>query len=713
MTDDNILGPTFQLPNLPAVPGNIRLYQPEHLKPLIQAFFPEAILDLVVQEVLGQSLGAIAPNEMVAPDDIESVYGAVINRVIARIVAEKKIDALLSNLRRAGPRDPRFYLALTGLIDVDDRNLHAILGNVGEPFVGAAALKNRFPYAIDQVCAIWVDGEVKGTGFLVGPDLVLTCHHVVEDLVGAPSAYDAHGNTRLACLFDYLAATNVTRLEDLPPSIKIALASEKATWLIDASPPHPDDGRAVGHTTPNPADYLDFALIRLSERVGLSSIAAGGGRLRGWIDLPRQNPNLHQGCRLFILQHPAQTELQFDLGGYMTSIGGGTRLLYGTNATGGSSGGPCFDSKIIAVGLHSGACNVSGDPGKKVLANHGIRLDHIALHQKVSGVLDNIEERWDATVTAPIWSLSTDRKAPRPVVGRQKCFDYFASLLNPEAQKRVLVVTEPEKFEDRGGHGKSFTIHILGALLREQGHIMVPFAVAPERPDPPGRALEQVPPVSKQQLPDDPLKWITAIGRSLGWFGADFSDLPTPPGTRQSARWVSTDLPFWFARKLEEKARAAGLIDRSPQGREILTRLTWIVLDDIHRTQVTPDISDLLAGLVGVRLEESGVPLGLRSLRFLVTGHVPDVLRDAARLIEREEIDANDITVADLQTCVERAYRARAGLRDFDPAKSEPFSMGIIEFAKNTYGDNPKDYMRFIGGFMTTVVQYVMKGRSQ
>jgi hypothetical protein len=695
-------GPTFELPTLTPVPGNLRLHRPEYLKPLIASFVPEAMLDVIVQEVLGKSLAAIAPNEVAAG------YDAILTRVIAAVAADNKIENLLAALRRAGPREPRFHLALSGLIDLDDpnRDLQAIMGNVAEPFLAAAALKERFPAAIDQICAIWIDGQVKGTGFLIGPDLVLTCQHVIEALANAPKAYDELGKPRLVCLFDYLSSAEIGNLQQLPSFITQALPVQNGDWLVDTSEPHPDDGKVVKHATPDPTGYLDFAVIRLAEPIGMSSVGAGGGPVRGWIELPKQNPDLHQGGRLFVVQHPAAEQLQFDLGVYMASFAADTRILYGANAVNGSSGAPCFDSQIKVVGLHTGAANVSGDPARAVKANHGIRLDRITRQQKVADALATIKP-WNAATEAPIWSLSTDPKAPWPVVGRQRCFDSLAVLLDPASTKRALVVAEPEALQDAGGHGKTFTIHILRAVLRDKGHIMIPFGLAAEPEDPPDALWKQP---KKQGIPKDPAEWLTAIGRGLGWSGVDFADMEErPTGRRQSARWISTKLPTWFATKLEDKARAAGLVTKSPEGSDVLTRLTWIVIDDVHRPKLDDEIGDLIAGLLGLGFDRKSVPAGLRSLRFVIIGHVPDALRDASQLIEREDLNANQLTLDELATCVKRAYQARAALRQYVPAAAQPFLVSTLQVGQNNYRNRPKDFMRFIGEFMSSVVQNVMK----
>src|SRR4051812_33255089 len=56
----------------------------------------------------------------------------------------------------------------------------------------------RFARMQDRVCRVEVRGFAEGTGFLVGPDMVLTNHHVVEQCLALGESLD-----RIACRFDY------------------------------------------------------------------------------------------------------------------------------------------------------------------------------------------------------------------------------------------------------------------------------------------------------------------------------------------------------------------------------------------------------------------------------------------------------------------------------------------------------------------------------
>src|SRR6185436_17341377 len=114
--------------------------------------------------------------------------------------------------------------------------------------------------ALRRVCKIVVDlpeGQVKGSGFLIGQDTVLTSHHVIEKLLAAA---DDDSHRRLSVQFDSVGSW-------LPPkTVKVA-----QKWYVDGSEAHPSEkaGKApLDFTTANAQDfdkYLDYAVIRTAE----------------------------------------------------------------------------------------------------------------------------------------------------------------------------------------------------------------------------------------------------------------------------------------------------------------------------------------------------------------------------------------------------------------------------------------------------------------
>ena len=107
------------------------------------------------------------------------------------------------------------------------------------------------------VCAI-EDGSGKfGTGILVGTDLVLTNYHVVESLYAKPE------NSGLArCRFNYKQNLLFGELSE-GRSVKFA-----ADWSQNLPKSRYSDKDTTGDETGFEPDCLDYAIIRLAEKIG-------------------------------------------------------------------------------------------------------------------------------------------------------------------------------------------------------------------------------------------------------------------------------------------------------------------------------------------------------------------------------------------------------------------------------------------------------------
>src|SRR5262249_20054655 len=136
-----------------------------------------------------------------------------------------------------------------------------------------------------------------------------------------------------------------------PAGIETVTAADD--WLVWSSKRHPCDGVTHVFGPPRVDQLLDCAVIRLSRRGGAASAGAGGGRPRGWHPLngPARLPD--RGAALAILQHPAGGPQMFDKGDYADSDPSPARIFYSTNASGGSSGSPCFDAAPNLIAFHN------------------------------------------------------------------------------------------------------------------------------------------------------------------------------------------------------------------------------------------------------------------------------------------------------------------------------------------------------------------------
>jgi V8-like Glu-specific endopeptidase len=184
----------------------------------------------------------------------------------------------------------------------------------------------RIAILADQVCLIEdANGRPRGTAFLVAPDVILTAAHVVDEKFGPLSSVNAR--------FDFIASTETGNLSQ---GNKVSLAP--APML--ASSPVPE---------------LDLALVRLAEPIGERS-ANDDKSSRGWVGLGSANTELTPGTAIAIFQHPEGGPLKVamstnSLVKYEERL---RRILYRTDTSPGSSGGPCFDIDWRFVGMHTG-----------------------------------------------------------------------------------------------------------------------------------------------------------------------------------------------------------------------------------------------------------------------------------------------------------------------------------------------------------------------
>ena len=194
------------------------------------------------------------------------------------------------------------------------------------------------------MCRIELQGSVAGTGFLVGPDAVLTAQHVVADVISGvlpPSSVRVR--------FDYGQEFGGS----VPQGLLVPLHASQ--WLLDSSPSaHGEfEGREC-EVQPN-EDQLDHALLRLEHPAGTEQVqGAAPPGIRGWIDLSSAPP-LKPGTPLVIVQYSAgqRLSLQIDQRGIAMLNLNRTRVMYPTSTDLGSSGAPCFDTQwqILAMNV--------------------------------------------------------------------------------------------------------------------------------------------------------------------------------------------------------------------------------------------------------------------------------------------------------------------------------------------------------------------------
>ncbi|MGE3762912.1 MAG: serine protease, partial [Kofleriaceae bacterium] len=226
-----------------------------------------------------------------------------------------------------------------------------------------------------RVCRI-DDGDTGvGTGFLVGPDLILTNFHVVQSLI-TPALGAATGWT---ARFDHKVSPDGATLAT---GRAVDFAKD---WCVDYAPFSTFD------TQPDPKggdpsnDELDFALIRLAVAIGDEAISPGSEQQRGWVALADRKLAATKKQMISILQHPSGGPMKLAMGmaEKLTLNASGNRVRHGVPTEPGSSGSPLFDQDWNLIALHH-----SGDPKDiKPEYNEAIPISLIATRPKVAAAL--------------------------------------------------------------------------------------------------------------------------------------------------------------------------------------------------------------------------------------------------------------------------------------------------------------------------------------
>ncbi|HEY0778931.1 MAG TPA: trypsin-like peptidase domain-containing protein [Gemmatirosa sp.] len=272
------------------------------------------------------------------------------SQVLATVLyaeARGQIEALVAAAVHLSPLNAKLRaVAATLRVDEGAGGFERIVQDrVG--FVDPDRWRAKMVRAEDAVCRVEIpDGAPVGTGFLVGPDLVLTNHHVVADVLER-----RYTSAQMTLRFDY------KRLPGGATHGQPYQLVDDGTWLVASSD----------------AEALDFALLRLNADAGEHQ--AGGvpsAASRGWLT-PDAQP-LQVNDPIMIIQHP-RGDLQKFAFGRVRAVDppAADRIAYDANTDEGSSGSPCFASDWTLVALHywGGATQNRGIPFTRILGTLG------------------------------------------------------------------------------------------------------------------------------------------------------------------------------------------------------------------------------------------------------------------------------------------------------------------------------------------------------
>lgn len=194
------------------------------------------------------------------------------------------------------------------------------------------------------------DGHTPlGTGFLIGPSLVMTNWHVLAYLL----AEVLRAPDRVRFQFDYLDEDASGRY--------CGLAND---WFVACNPAR--NAPRIGD------DDLDYAVVRLADAPANDEVE---GARRGNISIPPPAPHgrswLTPDEPIYVVQHPRGSPLRLAMGARgVKEVRGRSRVTYRVTTSECSSGSPCFNRDWTLVALHRG-----GAP--ETDANEGVPIDSI------------------------------------------------------------------------------------------------------------------------------------------------------------------------------------------------------------------------------------------------------------------------------------------------------------------------------------------------
>ncbi|WP_176730295.1 trypsin-like serine peptidase [Devosia insulae] len=238
-----------------------------------------------------------------------------------------------------------------------------------------------------RVCRIEAPrGTSLGTGFLVGPDLVMTNQHVIDQIDDPTQAvfrfdFQVDDNQRINISREYYLADKGWRLAQSP-----------ASELDYKSDPLLDPGLS----------HLDYALVRISADAAYDQVggSANAPRLRGWINMPPPDVEPRNGGALTLLGHPVGAPLREERSSQsiVSMTPSGARLRHRTRSFPGSSGSPCFDEHWTLIAVHH-----AGDPAKEPTYNSAIPAKAIVadLVAKAVSLPVYVSQEWPLTIALP------------------------------------------------------------------------------------------------------------------------------------------------------------------------------------------------------------------------------------------------------------------------------------------------------------------------
>ncbi|MBN9672167.1 trypsin-like serine peptidase [Roseibium aggregatum] len=513
----------------------------------------------------------------------------------------------------------------------------------------ASAVKELGP----RVCCIvgeidkrGVPATTSGTGFLVGPDLVLTSRHVVSEAL----RWRPDEDLKFCAVFDFTSGEVISDYGKLNSMAMVRVVKFHKDWHVVSSDAIDWDGTRDELSQQDIDDLrgkLDFALIRLAEAVGNRPVRPGYLSRRGWLSFEPVSPaDYRNGSRIIMPQHPSGSPRKWDFGRICRLSPCNTRMVSEIESMQGTSGAPCLNSDLRVIGVH----NAYYAPNGPAEGNQAIRFDAIA--PLIRNMLGNSVLNGGRYRRA--WRIDTADGALSPIFGREVLQDWINMSLTvedrPLSRSERIYATEGRD----PGCGKTFSTEILKSATSVQATNIVVVLGG-----------------DTELLPDRLEDFVTALAEAYGIPKGELENMPARPGTElpreaddgdKVDRWASHKMVLWFTALLEkhrqhtvnrtEQAKAA--LDLMGAGapeeiRKLATAVpdviergnrwsrTWIALDDLNVRSMSSHVKSFVSGLVGADIMESSIRDVRKDIRWLFLGYVPDFLMNEEVTIEHLE----------------------------------------------------------------------------
>jgi len=119
-------------------------------------------------------------------------------------------------------------------------------------------------------------------------------------------------------------------------------------------------------------------------------------------------------------------------------------------------------------------------------------------------------------------------------------------------------------------------------------------------------------------------------------------------------------------------------------------------------------MKELLAGMMAITDTDQALGPGLRSLRWLSIGHVPDFVREKSIEYLRDTVSQEDIDGDAWIQCVKTAFESEGAADKFDASVARDF-YDLVEFKQAAAVRDPSTRIRVLGGAIGEAMQKLFK----